>query len=223
MGQTISSSFIWSHDPASASTSIPTAPSAEEDDSTNEHAGDGHAGGGHAGECERLAFPIQLLSEHARVPERATRGSAGYDLSASEAVVLPPRARVLVPTGTALVMQDGAHGLLPPDTTIEGCIRGRSGLAKSGIDVFCGTIDADYRGEVKVLMINNTDEERRIEVRERIAQLVFGVVLTPTLVEHADDVAVAFATDRGGCGFGSTGTGGEEETEAEGDGGGERV
>jgi len=128
-----------------------------------------------------------LMSEHA----------AGMDVRAANAepIVLRPGDRIAVPTGLALAV--------PPGTEVQ--VRPRSGLAiRHGVTVINspGTIDADYRGEVAVLLVNLGQEDFMIERGMRIAQLVVGVLATVevTLVEELG------TTQRGTGGFGSTGT-----------------
>lgn len=197
MGNTISTSYLWGTDSESAQVADATAAEVADDDP----------------DLGALLFPIQLLTETAKTPTRATEGAAGYDIYASEETTIAIGTRALVGTGVALAMDTET---MPPNTSIEACVRGRSGLAKKGIDVFCGTIDSDYRGEVKVLVINNSHADHKIEVGDRIAQLVFGIVLTPALVSHAD-VKAEFATTRGESGFGSTGVSVVEEAPEGGD------
>lgn len=136
---------------------------------------------------------------HARdlpLPAAASAGSAGYDLRAAieEDLVLRPGERVLVPTGLVLEIPDG----------FEGQVRPRSGLAwKHGVTLANapGTIDSDYRGEVKVILAHLGDAPLTIARGDRIAQLVVAQVET---VEW--EVAEALdETDRGEGGFGSTG------------------
>ncbi len=130
------------------------------------------------------------------LPHHATEGSAGLDLkSATDAnVVLHPGERKLIPTGISIAIPDG----------YEGQIRPRSGLAfKHGITVLNtpGTIDSDYRGEVKVLLINLGNEDFLVERGMRIAQLVVEEYekVQWSVVESLDD------TSRSGGGYGSTG------------------
>ena len=146
-----------------------------------------------------LAVPVRRLANGAslELPARATAGSAGLDLRAAldEDVVLPPGGRALIPTGIALALPMG-H---------EGQVRPRSGLAlRHGITVLNapGTIDADYRGEVKVLMINLGDEPHTVQHGDRIAQMVVASV-TPIVTEECDELP---ATGRGEGGFGHTGS-----------------
>lgn len=128
------------------------------------------------------------------LPTRATPGAAGYDLVASEGTVLPPGKRALVPTGVAIAIPHG----------FEGQVRPRSGLAlKHGVTCLNspGTIDSDYRGEVKVILQNHGDEPFRVERGMRIAQLVIAAV-APAKFEVAE---LLDETVRQSGGFGSTG------------------
>lgn len=138
------------------------------------------------------------LARSAQVPLPAyqTPASAGMDLRAAidAPLMLEPGGRSLIPTGLRLEIPPG----------YEGQVRPRSGLAlKRGLTVLNspGTIDADYRGEVGVILINLSREAQRIEPGERIAQLVFAPVARAVLVE-AESLA---DSERGAGGFGSTG------------------
>ena len=133
------------------------------------------------------------------LPAYETDGAAGLDLRAAvpedRPLILPPGRRAAVPTGLVLELPDG-H---------EGQVRPRSGLAlKHGITCLNtpGTIDSDYRGEVKVLLVNLGDEEFAVTRGMRIAQLVVALVTRVTVEEHE----TSSATSRGAGGFGSTGT-----------------
>ena len=133
------------------------------------------------------------------LPAYETDGAAGLDLRAAvpedRPLILPPGRRAAVPTGLVLELPDG-H---------EGQVRPRSGLAlKHGITCLNtpGTIDSDYRGEVKVLLVNLGDEEFAVTRGMRIAQLVVAPVTRVTVEEHE----TSSATARGAGGFGSTGT-----------------
>lgn len=142
---------------------------------------------------------VVRLRPGATLPVYATEGAAGLDLAAclEEPLEIRPRARVIVPTGLALA--------LPPGH--EGQVRPRSGLAaKYGLTVTNapGTIDEDYRGEVKVLLVNLGDETVTIRSGDRIAQLVVAPVTRVTCDEVADLDALP-TTERGQGGFGSTG------------------
>lgn len=130
------------------------------------------------------------------LPQYATAQSAGVDLMANldEPVVLPPLGRALIPTGLFLQLPEGW----------EAQVRPRSGLAiKKGITVLNtpGTIDADYRGEVKVVLINLSDEDFVVEDGDRIAQMVFSCFQKGEFLE----VEALDETERGAGGFGHTG------------------
>ena len=128
------------------------------------------------------------------LPRYATDGAAGMDVLAAEDVTLPPGGRHAVATGLALAIPDG----------YEIQVRPRSGLAlKHGISLpnTPGTIDSDYRGELKIIMINLGDAVFSIGRGDRIAQLV----LAPVVRAAWDEVADLDDTARGEGGFGSTG------------------
>lgn len=131
------------------------------------------------------------------LPARASAGAAGFDLRAATTtpITLAPGQRALVPTGLAIAIPEGW----------EGQVRPRSGLAfKHGITMINapGTVDADYRGELLVPIVNLGQEPFTIQRGERIAQIIFARFSVPTLrvVE-----ALPADTDRGHGGFGSTG------------------
>lgn len=130
------------------------------------------------------------------LPAYQSEDAAGLDLLAAveEAMILPPLGRALVPTGLAMALPSG----------YEAQVRPRSGLAaKHGVTVLNspGTIDADYRGEIKVILINLSDTPFTIGRGERIAQMVIAPVSRARLVE----TEALDATIRGEGGFGSTG------------------
>ena len=133
---------------------------------------------------------------HQLLPRYATAQSAGMDLRANldAPIVLRPMQRQLVPTGLHIALADG----------YEAQVRPRSGLAlKHGVTVLNtpGTIDADYRGEVKVLLVNFSDEEFVINDGERIAQMVIARYEQASF-EQVDELD---ETDRGSGGYGHTG------------------
>ena len=149
--------------------------------------------------ADAIALPIKQL-DHGKdlpLPRYETNGAAGMDICAalSEPLTINPMQREAVPTGLAMAIPQG----------YEVQERPRSGLAyKHGLTVANapGTIDSDYRGEVKVILINLGDAPVEITHGMRIAQLVFAPVsiAAPEIVTHLDE------TDRGAGGFGSTGT-----------------
>lgn len=146
-------------------------------------------------EPNEYTMEVQKLSAHACTPRRATEGSAGYDLFASAELTILPGSRELVSTGISMKMPPGLYGRVAP----------RSGLAvKHGIQVGAGVIDADYRGEVKVLLFNQGSEEFNVFVGDRIAQLILERHETPAI--HVVTGLSGGQTERGAGGFGSTGT-----------------
>jgi dUTP pyrophosphatase len=132
------------------------------------------------------------VSGSGTLPRYATPGSAGADLCASEDVTIAPGARLAVPTGIHVAIPEGHVGLIWP----------RSGLAvRNGIDTLAGVIDCDYRGEVRVVLVNHGSEPVALGAGDRIAQL---------LVQRVERVAFCSVgsledTQRGTGGFGSTG------------------
>lgn len=128
------------------------------------------------------------------LPAYETTGAAGMDLRAAEAAVLQPGARCLMPTGFAIALPEG----------YEAQVRPRSGLAvKYGVTVLNapGTIDCDYRGEIKVPLINHGTEAFEIVRGDRIAQMV----IAPVAKAVWSEVAELDGTARGSGGFGSSG------------------
>ncbi len=147
-----------------------------------------------------LRVAVQRLPHGAGLPlpAYATDGAAGMDLRAAvpegEPLLIPPGGRAAVPTGLAFAIPDG----------FEGQVRGRSGLAAKhgvGIPNAPGTIDSDYRGEVKVILANWGADPFEVRRGERIAQLVVAPV-TRAVLEETDELP---GSDRGAGGFGHTG------------------
>ena len=137
---------------------------------------------------------IQLLRPNATLPKYQSKGASGFDLCACEAMVIKAGEFTLVPTGLSFSFSK----------KYEVQVRPRSGLAlKYGISVLNtpGTIDADYRGEIKVILINHSKEDFSINVGDRIAQ----AVLCPIKKAKLKVVAKLDETKRGAGGFGSTG------------------
>lgn len=143
-----------------------------------------------------MDLKIMKVNDNATIPHRATNGSAGMDLYAciDEPIVIPAGGREIIPTGIAISISNEYVAL----------VYARSGLAiKHGITLSncVGVIDSDYRGEIKVGLINQSDNDYEIKPNERIAQLVISTVAIPNVIEceTLDD------TSRGNGGFGSTG------------------
>jgi dUTP pyrophosphatase len=143
-----------------------------------------------------MSLKVRRLDAGARLPSRAYPGDAGLDLYALDETVLEPGARASIGTGIAVEIPDGQAGLVLP----------RSGLAaRHGIALVNapGLIDAGYRGEIRVLLLN-TDRRESFAVQrgERIAQLVLVRVEAPEIVE----VGELALSERGAGGFGSSGS-----------------
>jgi dUTP pyrophosphatase len=137
---------------------------------------------------------VQKLYEDTEIPEYATEHAAGMDLKAHEDAVIPAGVRKLVGTGIAIEIPIGCFGGLYP----------RSGLAaKHGINLAncVGVIDADYRGEIKAAIQNNSSEDFVIKKGDRICQLIIQPYVKAVLVE----AEALDETGRGAGGFGSTG------------------
>ncbi|KAK2626558.1 hypothetical protein QTJ16_003733 [Diplocarpon rosae] len=135
---------------------------------------------------------IKKLSDKARLPTRGSACAAGYDLYAAKATVVPARGKVLVETDLSMAVPAGTYGRIAP----------RSGLAaKHMIDTGAGVIDADYRGQVKVLLFNHGEEDFEVQEGDRVAQLVLERIYTPEVRE----VTELEESVRGAGGFGSTG------------------
>jgi len=141
-----------------------------------------------------VKLKVKKLSKLAEIPQYQTEESAGFDLHSVDDVILKPFERKLIGTGISFEIPKG----------YEIQIRPRSGLAyKHGITVLNspGTIDSDYRGEIKILLINHSDEDFEIKVGERVAQAVIQKVYQASF-EEVEDLN---STVRGVAGFGSTG------------------
>jgi dUTP pyrophosphatase len=140
---------------------------------------------------------ITKLNKNAKIPQRATAGSAGLDLCAcmDAPLTIPARGSAVVPTGIAIAL---------PGAELAAFVFARSGLAiKHGIGLLngVGVIDSDYRGEICVGLVNQFDEPYVIQPGERIAQMIIlPVSLLPVLEAETLD-----ETGRGSGGFGSTG------------------
>ena len=146
---------------------------------------------------DQVMIKVKIISDSGIYPEDETEGSAGMDIRAyiDEPVIIKPGERKLIPTGLRIQLPAG----------YEAQIRARSGLAiRNGITLInaIGTIDSDYRGEIKVGLVNLSDEDHVIENGDRIAQMVIAEYKRAVL-EPAEDLE---ETERGSGGFGHTGT-----------------
>ena len=139
---------------------------------------------------------VKKLDSKVKIPEYKTDGSSGMDLMAfvENSIKISPQTRELIPTGLSIA--------IPEDLEIQ--IRPRSGLAvKSSISVLNtpGTIDSDYRGEIKIILFNHGNKDFIVNNNDRIAQMV----LTPVMKMELEEVDQLPETIRGSGGFGSTG------------------
>ncbi|OCK75802.1 dUTP diphosphatase [Lepidopterella palustris CBS 459.81] len=135
---------------------------------------------------------VQFLSSKAKAPTRGSAFAAGHDLYSARDIVIPARGRARVDTDIAVSVPVGTYGRIAP----------RSGLAaKHGIDTLAGVIDADYRGQVGVILANLSDADFAIKEGDRIAQLIVEKIVMPevVVVEKLEESV------RGAGGFGSTG------------------
>jgi len=136
---------------------------------------------------------VRLLDPQARLPTRGSAKAAGHDLYANEERIIPARGQEVVATGISITPPRGTYGRIAPP----------SGMAvKHQIAVNAGVIDSDYTGEIKVVLVNMSDQDHRIKKGDRIAQLI-----TEKIVESDSfQVPKLGKTDRGQQGYGSTGT-----------------
>mmetsp|Transcript_8542 Transcript_8542/g.21985 ORF Transcript_8542/g.21985 Transcript_8542/m.21985 type:complete len:156 (+) Transcript_8542:1-468(+) len=135
---------------------------------------------------------VKKLSEFAQLPVRGSALAAGYDLRAAYDTLIPAQGRAIVKTDLAMAIPVGCYGRVAP----------RSGLAvKHGIDTGAGVIDADYRGNVGVVLFNLGSDDYNVKRGDRVAQLILEQIATPDVEEVTD----LDDTERGAGGFGSTG------------------
>tara|TARA_B100000902_G_C27311421_1_gene918665 strand:+ start:95 stop:520 length:426 start_codon:yes stop_codon:yes gene_type:complete len=135
---------------------------------------------------------VKLLSENATAPTRGSDAAAGWDLYASEDIVVSAHGKAIIPTDIAVAIPLGWYGRIAP----------RSGMSwKNHTDIGAGVVDSDYRGPVGVVMFNHADTDLQVQKGDRVAQLVVEqILMTPIVV--VDDLE---DTERGEGGFGSTG------------------
>ena len=137
------------------------------------------------------SFQVKLNYEDVQSPTRGSDEAAGYDLYSYESETVVPKQIKLIDTGISIRVPEGTYGRIAP----------RSSVSKKGILINAGVIDRDYRGPVKVMVHNLSNDNYVINKNDRIAQLILEQIKTPPveLVEELDD------TVRGEGGFGSTG------------------
>lgn len=145
-------------------------------------------------------FVVQITStnENIRKPVRSSECAAGYDICCNETFFLDPWSRKLVGTGLRFFIPKGCYARIAP----------RSGLALMGIDIGAGVVDVDYKGEVKVLVINNSPKCTTIHAGIRLCQVILEKIHTPQVYMLALNSSVPHMMDessRGDNGFGSSG------------------
>ena len=117
---------------------------------------------------------VYRLSERATLPTRATNSAAGLDIFSAEDNIVPARSQVILSTDIQLEIPDNCYGHLAS----------RSGLAtKHSIHVGAGIIDSDYRGNLKLLLLNHSDSDYHICIGDRVAQLIINKIERPTIIE----------------------------------------
>lgn len=134
---------------------------------------------------------VVKLHEDAILPTRKSEGAAGYDLATREALIINPTVRKLVELGFCIAIPPGYYGRIAP----------RSGLSLDGLDIAGGVIDSDYRGDVRVILVNNSTLVKHFGKGDRIAQLIIEKIYTPPV----EEVKQLDETRRATGGFGSTG------------------
>ena len=136
---------------------------------------------------------VKRLSENAVLPVRGSGLAAGYDLASAEDIVIPARGKAIAKTDLAMAIPLGHYGRIAP----------RSGFSwKKHTDIGAGVIDADYRGNVGVVIFNHSEEDISVSQGDRIAQLILEQISTPVVEDVEGDLD---DTQRGEGGFGSTG------------------
>jgi dUTP pyrophosphatase len=136
-------------------------------------------------------FKIQRLNNLAKIPKKADIGCAGYDVFSTVTTSIEPGKRSLIPLGIKAEISENYYLRVAP----------RSGLSVKGIDIGAGVVDSSYRGEIKVLVINNSNVVFNVETGCKIAQLILERC-SNTQIEVYD---ILSETERGNGGFGSTG------------------
>lgn len=143
-------------------------------------------------------FAFAKVSENAVLPKRQNPTDAGMDLSACVDMVVPANGMACIDTGIAVMMPPDCYARIAP----------RSGLAyKNAIDVLAGVVDCGYTASIKVILINHSECEFSVKSGDRIAQLIFEKIYTPTNVPEFTyaELKAASVGNRGLQGFGSTG------------------
>lgn len=139
-----------------------------------------------------MIIKIQKIDFSAKIPNYANKNDAGLDLYSVEDLIIKPNGRMAIRTGVKMEIPDGYVGL----------VWDKSGLAmKNGIKTMAGVIDSGYRGEIKVVLINLSNQDFEIKKGMKIAQMLIQKIEHPEI----EEVKELSESDRGGNGFGSTG------------------
>ena len=141
---------------------------------------------------DETVLKFKKLTQNASTPMRGSRNAAGFDLYSAQTMEIAPNYHGVVNTDISVMLPKGTYGRVAP----------KSGLAtKHFIDVGAGVVDYDYRGNVGVVLFNHLNKPFQVKKGDRIAQFIVEKICTPKLleVEEVDE------TDRGTCGYGSTG------------------
>lgn len=149
-------------------------------------------------EPTNFVLRAKRLHPEAKLPKRATKYDAGYDLFSVENVVLEPNSYKPVRTGVALMFPE----LPQKNLQVYGSIRAKSGKSLKGYGVNAGVVDAGFKREISVVLMNHSNQQRHIQAGESIAQIVLEVHTTPDVIE-VDEFPELDDNDRVG-GFGST-------------------
>ena len=141
---------------------------------------------------EKQQVKFKKLNLDAKIPTKGTPYAAGWDISTIETITCPAKQRVMIPTGLSLeISAADCYARIAP----------RSGLAvKNGIDVLAGVVDKDYRGEIKVIIYNTSDQDVVFNKGDKVAQIIFEKIYD-VIISEAETLS---ETDRGVAGFGST-------------------
>ncbi|CEO97220.1 hypothetical protein PBRA_000565, partial [Plasmodiophora brassicae] len=150
-----------------------------------------------------VQLAVKRLTPSAVLPSRGSAFAAGYDLSSSEACVVPAHGKALVPTGLSIALPAGVYGRIAPRSGLawKHHIDGRSRVAVT-VSFGAGVVDRDYRGPVGVVLFNHSSSDFKIEAGDRIAQLILERIVNDADVVEMDDLP---DSERGSQGFGSTG------------------
>ena len=157
----------------------------------------------HINDDDKIILQFKKLKKNAIIPKYAYFGDAGLDIFSSDNYILKIGERKQISTGISLsLVKKIENEKFILVNNYYTAILPKSGLSKIGIDIIHGTVDNNYTGEIKVLVVNNTKKKLFIKSNTKIAQLVFHKICTPNIIMTIDKL---MNTNRGSNGFGSTG------------------